>query len=381
MSTLYIGLVSFGLSFYLGRVLGPEGFGTYAYILTLASLFLILQDGGYKNLIYREKTLPSSDLSACLDHLLPFALGHALAVTLAGFVLALLVAWPEPAALLAAVTCFGAQAVVLFISSEIRARGRFVQDALWQAAARTMSGVSIVAAVVLIAPTPFTIFAAWSLGLVLCLIPGTLIRLPRPRLSGYWLKAVRGPCLAFMAVNAATTVYYRCDIILLQHMTDFQAAVGQYAAAYRFLDGVVLLAGSLGAIWFRDLRLLCRERQRFWERLKRMLVLMLSAAVVIAILGTWFNQEILLMTFGGEFAAAAALLPWLLAALIFILPNTVLTQAAIAQNREGVYALAASLGLNLILIPGFGSLGAAWATVATEASLSVCLLWGLVKKQ
>ncbi len=46
LGTLYTAAVSLGLTFLLGRVLGPEGFGTYSYVLTLATLFLVLQDGG-----------------------------------------------------------------------------------------------------------------------------------------------------------------------------------------------------------------------------------------------------------------------------------------------------------------------------------------------
>ena len=80
------------------------------------------------------------------------------------------------------------------------------------------------------------------------------------------------------------------------------------------------------------------------------------------------------------------MLPWLLAALIFILPNGVLTQAAIAQNIEHLYAVAAgaaalvNIGLNFVLIPRFGGLGAAWATIVTEAALMVVLVFGLAKK-
>jgi len=55
--------------------------------------------------------------------------------------------------------------------------------------------------------------------------------------------------------------------------------------------------------------------------------------------------------------------------LVFLLPNGISTQAAIARNRKCVYAVAAGaeavliIGLSLFLIPGFGALGAAWATV------------------
>jgi len=163
--------------------------------------------------------------------------------------------------------------------------------------------------------------------------------------------------------------------------------VGYYAAAYRFLDGIVLLAAPLGIIWFRKLRLVSEEKGFFQFQVVRMSLIMLAAAGLIIAAAGPFSREIVILAFGHEYSDSARLLPWLLGALIFILPNGVLTQAAIAENRESVYALAAgagavvNIGLNLVLIPRFGGLGAAWATVVTEAFLTVALLFGLLKKR
>jgi len=38
-----------------------------------------------------------------------------------------------------------------------------------------------------------------------------------------------------------------------------------------------------------------------------------------------------------------------------------------------------NIGMNIVLIPNFGGLGAAWATIGTEAVLSVALVFGLWK--
>jgi O-antigen/teichoic acid export membrane protein len=142
----------------------------------------------------------------------------------------------------------------------------------------------------------------------------------------------------------------------------------------------------LGAIWFRELRLLAADSPEFKSRLTQMGLMLLGAALTILALGMVFKTRILHFTFGADYASAAELLPWLLAALIFVLPNTVLTQAAIAKNRERLYAVAAgigallNIGLNWMLIPQFGGLGAAWSTIATEGILGVFLLWGLWRR-
>ena len=68
-ATIYTAGVSVFLTFLLGRVLGPEAFGDYSYVLTLAALFLIFQDGGFKTLLFRERTLSTSSLYNYRDNL------------------------------------------------------------------------------------------------------------------------------------------------------------------------------------------------------------------------------------------------------------------------------------------------------------------------
>ncbi len=112
LATLYTAAVSLGLTFVLGRVLGPEGFGSYSYILTLAMLFFILQDGGFKTLLFREKTLPSEGLTGYKDRLFSWALGHAVVITVAGAFLVLILPVGYRMGILAAVVCFGFPAAV-----------------------------------------------------------------------------------------------------------------------------------------------------------------------------------------------------------------------------------------------------------------------------
>jgi len=78
--------------------------------------------------------------------------------------------------ILAAVFCFGFQAAVNFISSEMKARGLFPREALWQATVRTFGALGILFAIFFVRPVPWAIFTGWSLGLLLSLfcLPGGL---------------------------------------------------------------------------------------------------------------------------------------------------------------------------------------------------------------
>ncbi len=89
----------------------------------------------------------------------------------------------------------------------------------------------------------------------------------------------------------------------------------------------------------------------------------------------------MLIVFGEQYQYAGELLPLLLFAMLFILPNYILTQGTIALNKEIGYAKIAvtvallNIVLNVWLIPDFGAMGAAWATIFSEGVLCLGLGW------
>lgn len=373
-ATVYSAGVSIALTFLLGRVLGPEVFGQYSYILTLASLFFILQAGGFKTLLFREKTLPSRAMKGYGEHLFSWALGNTVAITIAGILAVLVLPFQDGWGLIAALCYFGLLAVVDFISAILRGSGRFPREAKWQVLVRTSGAVGILVAVFWVRPEPWAVFLGWALGLFVCFFFSP-VPLQRPVLGGFSLKDIRNACWGFIAIDAATVIYYRCDILLLEYLTGNSAEVGYYSAAYRFLDGILLMTFPLRLVWFRKLRLVWEDSVYFKGALLKMVLGMFLAGCLLYALGSLYSTEIIAFTFGAEYLDSARLLPWLLLALLFALPNGILTQGIVARNMEQSYALAAGLaallniGLNVVLIPRFGGMGAAWATAATEFAL------------
>ena len=382
--TLYTAAVSLGLVFVVGRSLGPGAFGNYSYALTVAVFFVIFQDGGFRRLIVREKTLASTDLMQYQGHLMPWALGHALVITAVGVIVVLILPFPHHVEIGLAFLCLGLQAVVAFISAEFRAQGVFPRDALWQATARSVSAAAILLAIFLLGTQPAFIFFGWALGLTVALLLSPM-PLAKPEFAGFRIKDIRRACVGFIGVEAVTIIYSRSDIILLKYFSDCPEQVGYYAAAYRFLEGIALLSGPLSFIWFRNLRLARMDRRLFRSKVVKMGLTMLAAGTIIGAVGMPYSEVVVHLTFGKAYGESAPMLAWLLTAVVFILPNNLLMQATIAQNRERLYVIAAGLcallniGINIVLIPKFGGLGAAWATIGTEAVLSMALVFGLWK--
>ena len=373
-ATLYAAAVSVGLTFLLGRILGPAQFGQYSYILTVASIFAILQDGGFSTLIFRETAKAALTANTDRPPLMSLALGHLGATTLLGLALVPLFPDADNLPLGAAVAYYALFTATALVSSSLKGHNNFAAEGLWRALSRTATALGVGIALLFPSPGPTAVFLGLLAGqAVACITPyGRALRV-RPRLAPS--REVYAPCLAFLCISAATTIYFRCDIILLRLLTDDPAAVGNYAAAYRLIEGVIMLATPLAHIFFRTLRVSLNDTTAFKHSFTRMLGVMIALSIAATVGGLLLGPFILTLAFGDKYADAIPLLAWLLGSLPFILPNYVLTQALVALGRERAYALLTVLAavlnilLNLLLIPLLAAKGAALATIATEATL------------
>ena len=334
-ATAYNAGVSILLMFLLGRVMGPKTFGQYSYILTLASLFFVFQNGGIRTLIFREKTLATSALKEYGGRLFSWGLGHTLFTTLAGIFCVLILPFQYRLGIIAALLVFGSQSVATFVSSVLRGEGRFPREAKWQVMVRTYGAAGILVALLFQRPEPWIVFVGWFVGLLLCFCFSP-VPLKKPSFGGFKILDIRRACLGLMAIDAATVVYYRCDIILLQYLTGNSVQVGYYSAAYRFLEGVVLMAVPLRIVLFRDLRLAWEDKSYFESQIVKMGIWMLGVACLVLGIGALFSKEIVYVTFGSAYSESAVLLPWLLAALLFVLPSGILTQGCRGEESRTV---------------------------------------------
>jgi len=378
LATLYTAGIGMLLTFTLGRVLGPKAFGVYSFVLSLASLYFILQEGGFTTLIFREGTAASPELGHHKDRILSIALGHLLLTTLGGFFLSLSLPISDRYSLCVAILCFAGVALSNFISAVLKAQNRFAIEGLWRIFLRTCTALCMFFVLFLGIRNPFFLFGAWGLGLLAAFsLPYARRMWQKP--SFHFSLDIYSPSLSFLVIGAATTIYFKVDIILLRYLGIETAWVGYYSAAYRLLEGMVLLVTPVAHLCFRQLRLHRLDGQYF----KRMFILMLGGmsilGLLIVITGLYFGSYFIHIAYGQSYTPAIPLFKWLLVAVFFIFPNYILTQSAIAINREGYYALMAvcaailNVGLNLWLIPQYGAVGAAWATIATECFLGLGL--------
>lgn len=209
------------------------------------------------------------------------------------------------------------------------------------------------------------IYTVFALGLV--------FRLVRPRFE------VRRERLSSIALLAApigvaeifNALYARADVIMLSYLRNSHE-VGIYNAALALLDMAAVVAVTVTMPLVPLLtRRLGDDREATRAGCARIMELAVIACVPGPILLTYLAEPLMTTIYGPEFADSAPVVVvfgWLfLLILCFMLGSSI--NLATGNVRHGYWSSAATaalnIALNFVLIPWYGAVGAAWATVAS----------------
>jgi len=180
-------------------------------------------------------------------------------------------------------------------------------------------------------------------------------------------------------------LYLRLDVVMLDQMTD-AVTVGQYAAAFRLISTVTFLAMSFYAVLFPVFsRMEANASDRLAWAFDQSLRVVSIALVPICILGVFWAPWLMTTVFGEPFRAAAPVLAiaiWATALQgIAVLSGRML----VAKGRQVItmwisaVSLLVNVALNYLLIPTLGMIGAATASVVTQALVSIGSWYLLVR--
>ncbi len=171
-----------------------------------------------------------------------------------------------------------------------------------------------------------------------------------------------------------TTVYFKLDVPILQHYRSY-SEVGWYTFAYRPFEALLFIPATLRTVVFPVLSIYYRNAPNrvlaSADKLFKGLAIMgWPITVGLFLLGPRFID--LLTT---QYPQSGAALRILALAVVFMFVDNTFPAILNAIDRQKLYAyvalsgLVVNFGLNMILIPRFGYLGASWATVVTEMAL------------
>ncbi len=181
-----------------------------------------------------------------------------------------------------------------------------------------------------------------------------------------------------------TTVYFKVDVPILQRFRPYQE-VGYYTFAYKPFESLLFIPFALRSVIFPVLSVYHRrspERvlplaEKFF---KALVILGWPISVGVFLLAPQFNSLLHL------YAGSEPALQILALAIVFMFADNTFAATLNAIDKQNVFALVAMVGLvinvgvNLVVIPRYGYLGASWAVVVTEAAL-VVVGWLVLRAQ
>jgi O-antigen/teichoic acid export membrane protein len=378
---LGVGLV---VGVWLARYLGAELFGQFNYAIAFVGLFGAVAGLGLGSIVVRDMVRDPT--------LADRTLGTAFVLQLLGGVLAAVLAIAAIAqlrpddeftrfmvAVLGVALMFKASEVVKYwFESQVQSRyavwaenGAFVTMAAMKVGL-IIHGASLSAFVWLsLAEAALTAAAL----LAIYAAQGGSLRAWQLRLER--AKTLLADSWPLVLSSIAIVIYMRIDQVMIGEMAGAEA-VGKYSAAARLAEAWYFIPMAIVSSVFPSiLHAKASGETMYLDRLQRLynlLALMtISAALATTLLADW----LVALLFGDAFAGAGPLLAVQVWAGVFVAMGVARGKWLLAENLQHIgywyigLAMVVNVAGNLLLIPDFGALGAAVATVISQATAAL----------
>jgi O-antigen/teichoic acid export membrane protein len=369
----------FLLGFLAARWLGPVAFGQYQAAFAFVGLFRVLPDLGMSYASTLAVSRERGAASRLFGNLLGFqaVLSAATLVLCLGIGAALFdgVVWTATVVLALDLLLKSAQSTLRWV---LRAFERFGAESLTLLAERAAllalgSGVLLAGGGVLGFVLLFAAVRAVDSVALAAYVQRRVLPLAPAFDRATWSELLRRG-MPFAYAGAMVTLFFQLDAVLLEQMRGPEE-VGWYGAPVRILEGLSLVPRFLGFALLPTLAALAaRDPGRVTALYGRAAKYLLVAGLPVAAFGALASEPLLVFVFGEAYRPSAAAASWLLPAAVFMFLSNLAETTLACINRVGAIvatstaALLLNVALNLALIPISGYVGAALATLVTEAA-------------
>jgi O-antigen/teichoic acid export membrane protein len=374
-----LALVSIG---FITRYLGREGFGNYATVLAFLSFFASLADLGLYHISTREISRPGADEKKIMGNIFTLRVISALAILALAPIIVLFFDYPpevkEGIIIAAASFLFSSGYQVLngvFQKNLAMDRvavgelaGKIIQVAVVILAVKLQLGFNwIIASLLFNMMASFAIVFFWS---------RKYLRFNFRFDFSYWKKFLK-ESLPIGIGSVIVFVYFKMDTILLSLLKTSED-VGVYNAAYKVLENISFFPAMIIGLVLPILsNTIFTDKEKFKDISNKTFKVFIILVVPL-IIGTLFlSSGIIQLIGGGQFGQSAAVLQVLVFALAAIFFGNFFNNILIAGNLQrklmGIWILAAifNVGLNLVIIPKFSFMGAAYVSTGTEIFVAI----------
>jgi O-antigen/teichoic acid export membrane protein len=195
---------------------------------------------------------------------------------------------------------------------------------------------------------------------------------PRFNFSLDLAKNLLSKSYPFIISGLFVTVYTQMDKIMLGQLTN-ESSVGVYTVAMTISGLWIFIPNSLIES-ARPIIMAAKgnDEERYIKRLKQLFSAIIWISILASLVITVLSENIILILFGNQYIEAIGILTILIWSKIFSLIGVTRTIWLITENKVKYHIYFLGIGaainvvLNLILIPMYGAIGAAIATILAE---------------
>ncbi len=393
--TVYLGIAQllFLISGYaihigLGRLLGPELYGTYAVIIYLITIINLILTTGVPQTVSKFVSETQYLAKSILKSAVKFQISLSLIIStiyliLANYITIVL----KDSSLLPLIHVSSIMIPIYAFFSVYRWYFNGLKDYKHQALISIIFQISKIAFVFSLVFLGFSVFGA-VLGFAISPLIGliaALIIAPIPLKSPDYEKLSRIIKFSFpvivlsVALNFSTSI----DLLALKAIIGNAKEVGYYSAASMISRIPLTLLGALNMALFPAISSVTflKDKQKtiefIYEPFRYVSIFLIPAAVFISLTSTEFVS----LLYSTKYISAGEPLKIIIIGILFFSIFSFLLNAVVASGKPyvamffSIFLLISSTALNLTLIPIFGSVGA--ASAVTAASLISMLFIGI----
>jgi len=372
------------VSVWVARYLGPEQFGILGYALAIVAVLAIFASLGMDGIVVRDIVNDPDCARETLGSAFVMKLAGGVLTTVLGLSLMYLLRTDDTLTIymvgvIALSTIFQAFSTIgLWFQSRVESKyAVYAQNFAFL----TVSAIKVF---LIISRAPLIAFA-WmtpveavivAVGLVYYFrVKGNYMR--QWQVSFSKIKYLLSKSWPLILSGLTISIYMKIDQIMLGQMMG-NHAVGIYTSAVRlaefwyFIPAVMVSSLTPAILEARKI-----DQKLYYYRLQQLFNILAVMAYALAIPTTFISNWIIVALYGAEYSQAGLILAIYIWAAVFIFLGNVRGIWVVAEDLmkfsmvTSIIGLVINVALNFYLIPGYGPVGAAIATVISQMLISV----------
>lgn len=380
--------LSFAVTVVLARYLGPEQFGILAYAISLVAIFEVAGHAGLSGLVVRELVKDPENKNTIMGTSfvlkgLGYILGFTL-VVITTFVTEQIGSVEFWVLLIVALALIFKPLDIIdfWFQSLLQAKYTTISRSVAAivSAALKLLFVFLGAQLIMIAFAHLTLAIISAILLVTFFFIKSNLKISLWKFDKHKAKELMSQGWMVFLGSIFAVIYLKVDQVMLKWLVGSEE-VGIYAVAASLSEAWYFVPVAIVASFFPKLINLHKDNpKQYHQRLQQLFDFLLVLALGVAIFITVAAQPIITILFGEAYLGAIPILIVHIWAALFIFMRAAFSKWILIENvlmfsliTQGLGALA-NVALNFWLIPLYGGLGAAYATLIAYATASYIAL-------